>query len=78
MSWNDVAEALNKMVDQPRESDLYLTPAAKARADKFLAEMRVLHFPFCRECKVTVARTLLSSGAISCAWSLRPLRPGPA
>jgi hypothetical protein len=48
MSWNDVAEALNKMVDQPRESDLYLTPAAKARADKFLAEMRVLHFPLPR------------------------------
>ena len=48
MSWNDVAEALNKMVDQPRESNLYLTSAAKARADKFLAEMRVLHFPLPR------------------------------
>ena len=77
MSWNDVAEALNKMVDQPRESDLYLTPATKARADKFLAEMRVLHFPVPRV-QGDGGQDLLSSGAISCAWSLRPLRPGPA
>jgi hypothetical protein len=45
MSWDDVAEVLSKMVDQPPDSDLYMTPAAKAHADKFVAEMRALHFP---------------------------------
>jgi hypothetical protein len=44
-SWNDVAEALSKMADQPPERDLYLTPAAKIRADKFVAEMRASRFP---------------------------------
>jgi hypothetical protein len=33
------------MVDQPPDSDLYMTPAAKTHADKFVAEMRALHFP---------------------------------
>ena len=45
MSWNDVAEVIGKMADKPPDSDLYLRPAVKILAEKFVAEMRALRFP---------------------------------
>jgi len=45
MSWNDVAEVIDKMTDEPPNSDLYLRPAVKELAEKFVAEMRALRFP---------------------------------
>ena len=44
MSWNDVAEVIGKMTE-PADSDLYLRPAVKILAEKFVAEMRALRFP---------------------------------
>jgi hypothetical protein len=45
MSWNDVADVIDKMTDQPPDSDQYLRPAVKVLAEKFVAEMRALRFP---------------------------------
>jgi hypothetical protein len=44
MSWNDVAEVIGKMTERA-DSDLYLRPAVKILAEKFVAEMRALRFP---------------------------------
>ena len=50
------------MVDQPPDSDLYTTPAAKTHADKFVAEMRALDFP--------VPRVRADDGQdVACEWS---------
>jgi hypothetical protein len=45
MTWDDVADVIDKMTDQPPDSDQYLRPAVKIIAEKFVAEMRVLRFP---------------------------------
>jgi hypothetical protein len=45
MSWNDVADVIDKMADQPPDSDRYLMPAVKTFAAKFIDEMRALRFP---------------------------------
>jgi hypothetical protein len=45
MSWDDVADVIDKMTDQPPNSDVYLRPAVKVLAEKFVAEMRALRFP---------------------------------
>jgi hypothetical protein len=45
MSWHDVAEALGEMTDQSPDAGLYLRPAVKMLAEKFVEEMRALRFP---------------------------------
>jgi hypothetical protein len=35
MSWNDVADVIARMTDQPADSDLYLRPAVKILAEIF-------------------------------------------
>ena len=45
MSWDDVADVIDKMTEQPPNSELYLRPAVKDLAEKFVAEMRALRFP---------------------------------
>jgi hypothetical protein len=48
MSWNDVADVIGKMIDQPPNSDRYLRSAVKIIAAKFVDEMRALRFPIPR------------------------------
>jgi hypothetical protein len=45
MSWNDVADAINRMANEPPDSDLYLRPAVKILVEKIVGEMRALRFP---------------------------------
>jgi hypothetical protein len=45
MSWKDVSDVIDRMTDQPSESDLYLRPAVKTVAEKLIGEMRAQRFP---------------------------------
>ena len=40
-----MADAINRMTDEPPDSGLYLRPAVKILAEKFVGEMRALRFP---------------------------------
>jgi hypothetical protein len=48
MTWNDVADGIGRMTDQPPDSDLYLRPAVKILGEKFVEEMRAHRFPIPR------------------------------
>jgi hypothetical protein len=45
MSWKDVTDAIDRMTNEPPDSDLYLRPAVKILAEKFVGEMRTSRFP---------------------------------
>jgi hypothetical protein len=40
MTWNDVADGIGRMTDQPPDSDRYLRPAVNILGEKFVEEMR--------------------------------------
>jgi hypothetical protein len=64
MSWKDVADAIDRMTNEPPDSDLYLRPAVKILAEKFVGEMSA---SLSRACKPTRASTSSLSGARSSA-----------